>query len=82
MAPLSTFPLPLRPSGPPAGYDWEERDMEWPLSATTAFNTGIDRRDTFLGQRRCVVCGERGAPVQRCHISRDSDPQLVFHRPK
>lgn len=27
MALLSTSPLPLLPSGPPAGYGWEERDM-------------------------------------------------------
>ncbi|KAG1823355.1 uncharacterized protein BJ212DRAFT_1444544 [Suillus subaureus] len=78
MAPLSTFSLPLLPSGLPAGYGWEERDVSV-LSTTTAFNTGVDRRDTFLGQRRCVVCGEAGGAVlQHCHISKDSEPQLWF----
>ncbi|KIJ51665.1 hypothetical protein M422DRAFT_243986 [Sphaerobolus stellatus SS14] len=52
--PLSIIPLPLPPNGPPSGYGWEERDIS-ALSTTTAFNTGIDRRDTFLGQRRCIV---------------------------
>ncbi|KAG2039680.1 hypothetical protein BDR03DRAFT_950837 [Suillus americanus] len=46
------------------------------ISTTTAFNTGIGRRDTFLGERRCVVCGHSSdAVLQHCHISRDSEPQ-------
>ncbi|KIJ58947.1 hypothetical protein HYDPIDRAFT_118928 [Hydnomerulius pinastri MD-312] len=78
MVALSTFLLPLPASGPPDGYSWEERDMSV-LSTTTAFNTGIDRRDTFLGQHRCVVCGQAGdAVLQHCHISKDSEPQHWF----
>ncbi|KAF8126262.1 hypothetical protein EV363DRAFT_1224557, partial [Boletus edulis] len=59
MAPLSIFQLPLSKGGPPPGYDWEQCGMSV-LSVseeTTTFDTGVDRRDTFLGQRRCVVCG-------------------------
>ncbi|KAG6377969.1 hypothetical protein JVT61DRAFT_14765 [Boletus reticuloceps] len=59
MAPLSIFQLPLSNGGPPPGYDWEQCSMSVPSVSdeTTTFDTGIDRRDTFLGQRRCVVCG-------------------------
>ncbi|KIJ42175.1 hypothetical protein M422DRAFT_780118 [Sphaerobolus stellatus SS14] len=54
--PLSVFALPLPPNGPPSGYGWEERDAS-ALSTTTAFHSVIDRRDIFLGQHRCIVCG-------------------------
>ncbi|PPQ67945.1 hypothetical protein CVT26_005825 [Gymnopilus dilepis] len=76
MAPLPLFPLPLSSNGPPIGYGWEGRDMS-ALSTTTAFNTGIDQRDIFLGERRCIVCGERGNIVlQHCHIIMDSEPEI------
>ncbi|KXN91128.1 hypothetical protein AN958_02905 [Leucoagaricus sp. SymC.cos] len=61
MAPLSTIPLPLPANKPPPGYGWEERDISV-LSTTTAFNTGIERRDTFLGQLRCIICGHLSPP--------------------
>ncbi|KIY45925.1 hypothetical protein FISHEDRAFT_48249 [Fistulina hepatica ATCC 64428] len=63
MAPLTTFPLPLPPNAPPAGYDWEERDVSV-SSTTTAFDTGIDQRDRFFGERCCVICGAGGRPTQ------------------
>ena len=81
--PLSTFHLPLSTNGPPAGYDWEEREMS--LSSTTsAFATGIDQRDTFLGEPRCIICGMLALPatfvgpiVKQCLIIRDSEPEVV-----
>ncbi|KIJ23484.1 hypothetical protein M422DRAFT_275923 [Sphaerobolus stellatus SS14] len=51
--PLSVFALPLPSNGPPSGYSWEECDAS-ALSTTTAFHSVIDRRDIFLGQRRCI----------------------------
>ena len=56
MPPLLTFYLPLLPGAPPTGYGWSDREVS-ALSTTTAFRTGLDRRDQFLGIRRCVVCG-------------------------
>lgn len=53
---LPQFPLPLPPNQPPSGYRWEERDFS-ASSSTTAFITGIDGRDKFLGRKRCVICG-------------------------
>jgi len=58
---LPLIPTPLSTGGPPAGYGWEERAIPH-LTATTAFNTGIDQRDRFLGRRWCVICG---TPVLR-----------------
>ncbi|KXN82722.1 hypothetical protein AN958_02060 [Leucoagaricus sp. SymC.cos] len=73
MAPLSTIPLPLPVNQPPPGYGWEERDMSV-LSTTTAFDTGIEQRDTFLGQPRCIICGlAHSILLQHCHIIRDSE---------
>jgi len=68
------IPLPLRPVNPPHGYGWEERE-ESTLSTTTAFSTGLDRRDVFLGVRRCVICGIDVA-LQRCHIIMESQPEV------
>jgi hypothetical protein len=65
--PLTLFPLPLESGEPPAGYAWPDRATS-DLSTTTAFNTGIDERDRFFGQRRCVVCGRQGVVLQHCHI--------------
>jgi hypothetical protein len=76
--PLSLFPLPLQPFNPPAGYGWEERDSSTP-SATTTFDTGLDQRDTFLGRRRCIICGEDIA-VNRCHIIMESQPDVVSQK--
>jgi hypothetical protein len=77
MAPLSTFPLPLPLNQPPPGFGWEERDMSV-SSSTTAINTAIDQRDTFLGKRRCIICGSATRLVlQYCHIIKDADAQFV-----
>ncbi|KAG2370164.1 hypothetical protein BDR07DRAFT_1467937 [Suillus spraguei] len=67
--PLSTFPLPLSPSGPPPGYGWEDRDMST-FSGTSGFTTGINARDKFFGRARCVICG------CACHIIIDSDEEI------
>ncbi|KAF5383011.1 hypothetical protein D9615_004888 [Tricholomella constricta] len=56
MEPLQYLSPPLPPNQPPDGYRWEEYNMSV-SSKTTAFVTGIDRRDSFLGKPRCVVCG-------------------------
>jgi hypothetical protein len=77
MAPLPVFPLPLLPNNVPDGYGWEERDMS-ALSTTTTFKTGIDQRDTFLGKRRCIICGLTvGHVLRHCHIIMDSEPDIV-----
>ncbi|KAF9476074.1 hypothetical protein BDN70DRAFT_952691 [Pholiota conissans] len=69
MAPLSTFLRPL-PSNRSPGYSWEEYNASV-ISTTTAFNTVVDQRDTFLGRPRCLICG-----LDDCHIIGDSDPQI------
>ncbi|KIJ50482.1 hypothetical protein M422DRAFT_245768 [Sphaerobolus stellatus SS14] len=74
--PLSVFPLPLPPNGPPSGYCWEEHDVS-ALSTTTAFNSVIDRQDTFLGECRCIVCGmDEIVALQHCHIIPQAEPHL------
>lgn len=79
MAPLHTFPLPL-PNAPPSGYGWSDRDSLTSTleSTTTAFRNGLDQRDQFLGERRCVICGIFGAEfIEYCHIIMDSEPGTV-----
>ncbi|KAK7038716.1 hypothetical protein VNI00_010600 [Paramarasmius palmivorus] len=74
MAPLTLFTLPLPPDAPPKGYGWENRTAS-ELSCTTAFVTGLDDRDKFLGKCRCVVCGEDDdAALEHCHIIHQSGP--------
>jgi hypothetical protein len=74
---LSAFPLPLPMNGPPLRYGLEEREMSLE-STTSAFNAGIDQRDTFLGRRRCIICGSSIRDVlEYCHIVKDSDPEIV-----
>jgi hypothetical protein len=53
-----------------ASDDLEDGDDYDSVSAlATAFNTGIDQRDSFLGRKRCVICGMGDAMVlRRCHI--------------
>ncbi|CAA7260764.1 unnamed protein product [Cyclocybe aegerita] len=68
MPPLPPFSLPLPARDPPLGYGWEARDVS-ALSTTTAFDTGIDQRDVFLGRPRCIVCGmDVRTILQHCHI--------------
>ena len=57
MPPLNTFPLPLTSGAPPDGYGWPEHDSVSSASRTSAFESGINQRDRFLGKRRCLVCG-------------------------
>jgi len=81
MEPLSAFPLPLSMNGPPVGYGWEERDNLSLASKTTAFESEIDRRDKFLGEHRCVICGFevalRSTLGERSLIIRDTEQELV-----
>jgi len=75
---MSAFPLPLTPNAPPLGYGWEERDIS-NISTTTAFKTGIDQRDIFLGESRCVVCGGTIA-LEYCHVIMDSEPHIASRK--
>ena len=78
MEPLSAFPHPLSMNGPPVGYGWEERDTLSLASKTSAFESEIDRRDKFLGHRRCVICGFSPPSVlERSLIIRDTEQELV-----
>ncbi|KAI0298289.1 hypothetical protein BC826DRAFT_122202 [Russula brevipes] len=80
MALLATFPLPLPPDAPPPGCGWEQGSMST-VSATTAFEEGIDQRDTFLGDARCIICGQSGSRIlQHCHIIRVSEPEIVRYK--
>ncbi|KAK7467599.1 hypothetical protein VKT23_004652 [Stygiomarasmius scandens] len=63
MSILRHFPLPL-PSQPPFG-DYSHSVSQ--LSNTTAFATGLDRRDCFQSERCCIVCGNT-AELDRGHI--------------
>jgi hypothetical protein len=70
---------PLPRDVPPGGYSssWEEHTAS-PLTITTAFTTGINQRDTFLGRRQCIVCGASNrADLQHCHIVKVDDQKLV-----
>ncbi|KAI9568036.1 hypothetical protein HD554DRAFT_811538 [Boletus coccyginus] len=76
MPPLDTLPLPLPPNGPPSGYVAHDCDSSV-SSRTTAFNTGINARDTFLGVPRCIICGESTRSLlQHCHISMRAEPDI------
>jgi len=80
MDPLPPIPLPLQSNGVPDGFGWSERAMST-LSTTTAFNTGINARDLFLGVPRCIVCGiTSDAVLEHCHIIWLSEPQLVSRK--
>ncbi|EJD54075.1 hypothetical protein AURDEDRAFT_53357 [Auricularia subglabra TFB-10046 SS5] len=61
--------LPLPVQGPPAGFDYDRGlpAQSTQPSDTTAFDTGLNERDSFRGQQRCVVCGS-GISLDHCHI--------------
>jgi len=45
------------------------------MSTVSAFKTGIDQRDRFLGEGRCIVCGASTWDVlEHCHIIPQSEP--------
>jgi len=79
---LPSLPLPL-PNQPPdanayrsEGYDDSEDGDRVETALTNAFETGIDRRDTFLGLRRCIICGMCSDVVlRRCHIVGEGEQQ-------
>ena len=75
MSPLNTYPLPYTASQPPAELVHGVETVSG-RSDTAEFDTGLDNRDVFLGRRRCVVCGVQ-RPLQRCHIIRRSDDEVV-----
>ncbi|KAN0105568.1 hypothetical protein V8E52_010919 [Russula decolorans] len=62
MQPLTAFPLPLETGAPPAGYAPSDS------SSTSAFEAGVNERDTFFGQRRCIICGKQVLVLQHCYI--------------
>jgi hypothetical protein len=77
MVVLTAFPLPLSTNGPPLGYGLEEHEMSLE-STTSTFNTRIDQRDTFLGKRRCIICGSSIREVpEYCHIIKATNPETV-----
>ncbi|KAH9915442.1 uncharacterized protein BXZ73DRAFT_54282 [Epithele typhae] len=61
---LPTIPLPL--AALPHGFQPGVQALT-DASNTTAFDTGLDIRDIFLGIQRCVVCGSRMA-LHHAHI--------------
>ena len=73
-----TLPLILhRNSGIIMEPDYAQSDRPISeLSTTTAFNTGIDERDVFLGRMRCVVCGV-GYVLEYCHVLPRHEMQTV-----
>jgi hypothetical protein len=73
MPPLTAFPLPLV-DVPPA-YARPERALS-DLSTTTGFITRLNRRDQFLGEIRCIVCG-RNEGVEYCHLIPKADRKTV-----
>lgn len=76
MRALTEFPLPLETGAPPAGYAWSECAMS-DSSTTTTFETGVNERDTFFGQRRCVICGRQGLVLQHCYIIPETEEDTV-----
>ncbi len=62
---IQPFDLPLTDGAPPDGFGWDGR-QESELSTKTGFRNGIDQRDTFLGERLCIVCGVEW--MVHCHI--------------
>lgn len=78
---ISPLPLPLSTNGPPAGHGWEGEEREMSLSSATSefeFDTRIERRDTFLGQPCCVVCGDPSDPmIEHCRLIGDSELEFV-----
>jgi hypothetical protein len=76
MQPLTAFPLPLETGAPPAGYAQSECALS-DLSTTTAFETGLDERDRFFGQCRCVICGRQGRILERCYIIPKTEEDTV-----
>ncbi len=72
---LNLYPLPYTASQPPSSLRHGVQ-TESGHSDTAAFDTGLDNRDIFLGERRCVVCGYQDI-VDHCHIIRSSDNYVV-----
>ncbi|KAJ7054364.1 hypothetical protein C8F01DRAFT_1163079 [Mycena amicta] len=83
--PTSPFPrLELRtwsslPHQPPFDYTFQSgKRNNTALTDTTAFSTGLEKRDTLKGLRVCVVCAEvRPTLLQNCHIIPPSKAGIV-----
>jgi hypothetical protein len=71
MQPLTAFPLPLETGAPPAGYAPSDS------SSTSAFEAGVNERDTFFGQRRCIICGKQVLVLQHCYIIPKTEEHTV-----
>ncbi|KAH9980546.1 hypothetical protein BJV74DRAFT_779408 [Russula compacta] len=68
MPQLHLYPLPYTLPQPPAQL-FRNIDTESGPSDTVAFNRNLDDRDVFLGERRCVICGQSSSrTLQHCHI--------------
>lgn len=65
MPSLFLFDLPL-PAYPPSEYNLNDCEVS-ALSRESAFDTGIDQRDVFGGESRCVICGDPDR-LEHCHI--------------
>ncbi|KAF8513092.1 hypothetical protein BU17DRAFT_53478 [Hysterangium stoloniferum] len=68
---LYHYSLPL-PKKLPSELEYDERSLSQ-LSTSTAFKTGIDQRDLWDGQQRCVICGVN--VIKHCHIIPCSESQ-------
>ncbi len=50
-------------------------------SATVAFKTGVGRRDVFLGEQRCIVCGRSSKTIlKHCHVNPQAQQDWVSHK--
>jgi hypothetical protein len=77
MTQLNVYPLPYTAPQPPLKL-FRGVETESGRSGTTSFDTGLDGRDVFIGQRECVVCGETNLDIlERFHIVRRSDVKAV-----
>ena len=77
MSQLTLYPLPHMSPLPPPEFFQDVKTLSG-QSDTVAFNTGLDNRDVFLGERRCVICGDPNQGTLRyCHIVGHPDKSIV-----
>ena len=70
MPALQNIPLPFPLNGPPPGFAYDQRSIS-ELSTTTALHDGVNERDSWNGERKCVVCGK--GEVRFCQILPESE---------
>lgn len=77
MPQLHLYPLPYTLPQPPAEL-FCNIETESGRSDTVAFKRALDDRDVFLGERRCVICGQSSSTtLQHCHIVGPLDDAAV-----